>query len=174
MAAVISAVVRCAPTSGVRPPGQMASSRRAISEWVCREISRELADRPSDEKERAIPNFLTPALPLARGGGGDRRWEAGLRSFRETVQKRYTADGGRSVAKSKMSACGSLPFAFSILDHRQPCLAMLQQSSAAVRGRVWPRFFLRRRMWRRIWWMQLRTPRRPLEPTRNLVTYRTT
>jgi hypothetical protein len=52
---------------------------------VCREISRGLADQPSVKKKRPIPNFLTPAVPLARGGGGDRRRLAGLTSFRERV-----------------------------------------------------------------------------------------
>ena len=58
MAAIISAVVRCQPMSGVRPPDQMASGRRAISEWVCREISRGLADQPSVKIKRPIPNFF--------------------------------------------------------------------------------------------------------------------
>jgi hypothetical protein len=62
--------------------GQAVSGGRAISEWVFRKVRRESQIAGESRKTDSFPTFCRRP-PLARGGGGDRRGQAGLRSFQE-------------------------------------------------------------------------------------------
>ena len=56
-----------------RLPGQKVSGGRAISEWFCLKSQAGVSNPLRVKKNQRFPNFLAAAVPLARGGLGDRR-----------------------------------------------------------------------------------------------------
>jgi len=94
--------IACEAFRGCLPAtlGRHQRSRNRCSGWLQRQAG--VSNRLPVNKNLQLPGFLKPFVPFRRGGGGDRRRQAGLTSFREISG--FSTSNGIGIGKRNIGA----------------------------------------------------------------------